>query len=109
VGLAQAFFARGIPNYIGPGWEVDDACARECARWFYAWILGLRRPADGEEVIGKSPSAIIGESLLEARRAAFQFKPDSSSWTAYQHYRRISDKLLPLPNGRKTTAAGPGP
>ena len=28
VGLAQAFFARGIPNYIGTAWEVDDACAR---------------------------------------------------------------------------------
>src|SRR5262249_21928065 len=24
VGLAQAFFSRGIQNYIGTGWEVDD-------------------------------------------------------------------------------------
>ena len=29
VGLAKAFFARGIPNYIGTAWQVDDACAQE--------------------------------------------------------------------------------
>ncbi|WP_139031292.1 CHAT domain-containing protein, partial [Bradyrhizobium sp. ORS 375] len=29
-GLAQAFFARGVPNFIGAGWQVDDECAREC-------------------------------------------------------------------------------
>ena len=26
-GLAQAYFARGIPNFIGAGWTVDDTCA----------------------------------------------------------------------------------
>jgi hypothetical protein len=101
VGLAQAFFARGIPNYIGTGWQVDDECARECARWFYTRILGLGRPADSEAVIGTSPPATIGESLLEARRAAYRFKRESSTWGAYQHYGRISDKLLPLPNTRR--------
>ncbi len=43
-GLAQAFFARGIPNFIGAGWQVDDACAEECARWFYARVMGLSGP-----------------------------------------------------------------
>ncbi len=43
-GLAQAFFARGIPNFIGAGWAVDDSCAEECARWFYARLFGLRAP-----------------------------------------------------------------
>lgn len=106
VGLAQAFFARGIPNYIGAGWEVDDACARECARWFYTRMLGLGRPTDGDVLVGRSPPAIIGDSLREARMAAFRFKPDSSSWAAYQHYGRISDKLLPLPNVRSASTPG---
>ncbi len=101
VGLAQAFFALGIPNYIGAGWKVDDECARECARMFYTRILGLRRPTDGEEVIGTSPPATIGESLLEARRVVFELKKESSSWGAYQHYGRTTDKLLPLPNARR--------
>ncbi len=68
VGLAQAFFARGIPNFIGTGWKVQDACALECARWFYTRVLGLRSPQAGGAVIGTAPPATIGESLLTARR-----------------------------------------
>jgi hypothetical protein len=109
VGLAQAFFARGIPNYVGTGWQVDDACAQECARWFYTRVLGLRRPANGEAVIGTAPPATIGESLLEARRAGFKFKKESSTWGAYQHYGRVNDKLLPLPNAGKAPGAGKDP
>lgn len=103
VGLAQAFFARGIPNYVGTGWQVDDACAEECARWFYTRVLGLRRPAEREQIIGTSPPATIGAALLEARRAVFQFKQESSTWGAYQHYGRVSEKLLPLPNAPHPT------
>src|SRR4029077_11319495 len=84
-GLAQAFFARGIPNFIGTGWQVDDACARECARWFYARVLGLRSPDETNGIIGASPPATIGEALREARRNAYLFKAESSSWGAYQH------------------------
>jgi hypothetical protein len=80
---------------------VDDACARECARWFYARVVGMRRPAGGEAVLGTSPPATIGDAMLEARKAALRFKKASSTWGAYQHYGRISDKLLPLPNVRE--------
>jgi len=93
-GLAQAFFALGIPNFIGAGWPVDDTCARMCARWFYARVLGLHTPDD----IGKSPPATIGEGLREARQKALECNADSSSWGAYQHYGRASDRLLAVPN-----------
>ena len=106
VGLAQAFFARGIPNYIGTGWRVDDACARECARWFYARVLGLRRPTDEHAVYGTSPPATIGEALREARRDVHDFRPDSTSWGAYQHYGRVTDKLLPFHNARANPRNG---
>jgi CHAT domain/Cytosol aminopeptidase family, N-terminal domain len=98
VGLAQAFFARGIPNYIGAGWQVGDRCARLFAQWFYARILGLESPEPATPVLGTSPPATIGDALLTARRAAHDFVPDSSTWGAYQHYGSVSDKLLPLPN-----------
>jgi hypothetical protein len=98
VGLAQAFFARGIPNYIGAGWKVDDACARECARWFYTRVFGLRRPTNGDGNNGTAPPATIGDALREARLAVFKLRPDSTSWGAYQHYGRVSDKLLPFRN-----------
>jgi CHAT domain len=105
VGLAQAFFARGIPNYIGTAWQVDDACARECARWFYARVFGLRHPANGDGVIGTAPPATIGDALVEARRAVLEFRKESSSWGAYQHYGRVADKLLPLPNAQRSRKA----
>src|SRR5262249_18068779 len=98
VGIAQAFFARGIRNFIGAGWEVDDACALECARWFYAQALGLNTPDGGGGVSGRSPPATIGHSLLQARRKTLELKPALSSWGAYQHYGTINDKLLPFRN-----------
>jgi hypothetical protein len=67
VGLAQAFFARGIPNFIGAGWQVDDTCALECARWFYARVLGIRSTDGSQGVIGTSPPATIGDALREAK------------------------------------------
>ncbi len=97
-GLAQAFFGRGIPNFIGTGWEVDDACAEECARWFYARVLGLRDPNAGSGVLGTAPPATIGEALQEARSKALLLKPRSSSWGAYQHYGHVSDKLVAIAN-----------
>lgn len=90
-GLAQAFFARGIPNFIGTGWTVDDACAAECARWFYARMIGLRSP-DGSEL--ETAPATIGEALRMARERAFQLKPELPSWGAYQHYGSPNDHLV---------------
>lgn len=105
VGLAQAFFARGIPNYIGSGWQVDDQCAQELARWFYARALGLVSPGEGHPPEVTAPPATIGEALLEARRAAYALKPESSTWGAYQHYGRVSDKILPFANADQPTEA----
>jgi CHAT domain/Peptidase family C25 len=92
VGLAQAFFARGIPNFIGAGWQVDDSCACECARWFYARVLGLRSPDDAD-CITDGPST-IGDALVEARGKVLDLNEESSSWGAYQHYGRTGDRLL---------------
>jgi hypothetical protein len=97
-GLAQAFFARGIPNFIGTGWQVDDACAQQCARWFYARVLGLRNPDDPDAAVDTSAPTTIGAALREARSKTLAFKRESSSWGAYQHYGRVSDRLLAPPN-----------
>ena len=37
--IAQAFFERGVPNYIGTGWPVDDAQALTIAASFYQALL----------------------------------------------------------------------
>jgi hypothetical protein len=98
VGIAQALFARGIPNFIGAGWKVDDISARECASWFYARALGLKGPCLQSGLTGTAPPATIGEALRHARSQVLEKYPSSSSWGAYQQYGRVSDKLLPFAN-----------
>ena len=77
-GLAQAFFERGVENYIGTGWPVDDAAALEFAKVFYAQALS------GEE---------LGSSLSKAREAILTI---GSTWGAYQHYGQATAKLITL-------------
>jgi hypothetical protein len=110
-GLAQAFFARGIPNFIGTGWKVDDVCAQQCARWFYARVLGLSSPGADGELIGQAPPATIGEALKKAREMAYACKPLSPSWGAYQHYGRVNDKLIAMLNNPApdSTSVQPAP
>jgi hypothetical protein len=95
-GLAQAFFGRGIPNYIGAGWEVDDGCAVECARWFYACLLGLTGPTERDGVAAIQSEATIGRALRIAREKTLALDPASSSWGAYQHYGHVSDRLVSI-------------
>jgi hypothetical protein len=97
-GLAQAFFGRGIPNYIGAGWEVDDDCAVECASWFYACLLGLTGPTENDGVAADPSNAKIGRALRIAREKTLALKPTSSSWGAYQHYGHVSDRLVSIPS-----------
>jgi hypothetical protein len=95
VGLAEAFFARGIQNYVGAGWAVDDALATRFARLFYCQALGLRRAPQGDQIIGTAPPATLGESLAAARRAILH---QGTTWGAYQHYGQSAAKLLAFPN-----------
>lgn len=75
-GLVQAFFERGVQNYIGTGWPVDDTAALEFAKVFYEKALS---------------GADLGSSLAEARRKILD---DGSTWGAYQHYGQATAELL---------------
>jgi CHAT domain len=103
-GLAQAFFGRGIPNYVGAGWEVDDRCAVECARWFYACLMGLNGPDPHDGIAATSSEATIGKALRKAREKALESNPESSSWGAYQHYGHVSDRLVSIANAPAASA-----
>jgi CHAT domain-containing protein len=74
--LAQAFFERGVQNYIGTGWPVDDLAALEFARVFYAEALS------GND---------LGSSLSKAREVILT---SGSTWGAYQHYGQATAKLM---------------
>jgi len=84
-GLAQAFFERGVQNYIGTGWPVDDAAALEFAKVFYTEALS------GNE---------LGTSLSKSREAILR---NGSTWGAYQHYGQAMAKLIALSEKSSTT------
>jgi len=87
-GMAEAFFACGVGNYIGAAWPVDDAAAVEFAREFYAraiagcsaeqvdkWPLG--------EKTGTAEPAPLYQALAHARRKLHR---QGLGWGGYQHY-----------------------
>src|SRR5918999_5020784 len=40
--FAEAFFARGVANFVCTAWPVDDAAARVFALTLYSDLLGIR-------------------------------------------------------------------
>ena len=83
-GLVQAFFERGVQNYIGTGWPVDDSAALEFAKVFYR-----------EALLGND----LGSSLSKAREAILT---SGSTWGAYQHYGQATAKLIKQPEKNST-------
>ena len=82
--VAQAFFERGVPNYVGSGWPVDDEQAGTFAAAFY------------ERLFAGEP---MREALQVARQKIFD-ETLGSTWGAYQHYGDPEDVLV-----RPTAAA----
>jgi hypothetical protein len=74
--LADEFFRRGVRDYIGTAWEVNDEGAILFAESLYEALLG-----------GAPGSASIGAAVRRARRA-LHAKADvfGALWAAYQHY-----------------------
>ncbi|MDH4084833.1 MAG: CHAT domain-containing protein [Nitrospira sp.] len=75
-GLAQAFFERGVQNYIGTGWPVDDVAALTFAECFYTKALS---------------GAELGIALAKARTKILH---QGSTWGAYHHYGQATAKLI---------------
>jgi CHAT domain len=75
-GLAEAFFERGIMNYIGTGWTVEDLPAVTFATVFY------------ERVLHGEP---LGDALSAARQRTLEQGP---TWGAYQHYGQVAARLV---------------
>jgi pimeloyl-ACP methyl ester carboxylesterase/O-acetyl-ADP-ribose deacetylase (regulator of RNase III) len=75
-GLAEAFFERGIQNYIGAGWPVADDAAVKFAATFYERVL---------------EAETLGQALAAARTAILDEGP---TWGAYHHYGQVDAVLV---------------
>jgi CHAT domain len=78
--LADEFFCRGVRNYIGTAWEVNDVGAIEFARILYERFV--------PDQTGKSSGIMdLGNAVSQARVALYkQSAKYGALWAAYQHY-----------------------
>ena len=74
--FAEAFFARGVQNFVCTAWPVNDRAARDFAKRLYSGLLGL----DGHEV---EPMHV---AMREARVEIYNTDYGRRTWGAYQHY-----------------------
>ncbi len=94
-GLAEAFFDRGIENYVGAGWQVSDEHAIKFAQTFY------------QKTIENGIS--LGEALSEARISISPHHteyvlPSDSTWGAYQHYGNPNTRLVDYSRDKRSEA-----
>lgn len=75
-GMAEAFFERGVQNYLGAGWPVADVQGVTFAETFYSKALS------GET---------LGESIAAARLSILG---QGSTWGAYHHYGQANTTLI---------------
>jgi hypothetical protein len=104
--FAEAFFQRGVSNFICSAWPVDDLAARRFACRLYAGLLGLRideRPSRTITNAWRAPFEPMHRAMLEARLAAIH-NGDSTidtagirTWGAYQHYGEPYARLFDSP------------
>ena len=105
--FAEAFFARGVANFVCTAWLVDDTAAREFALTLYSNLLGLKTK-NGQYVKG-SPEA-MHQAMRQARLAIAEEPYGVQTWGAYQHYGnprlRFFDKTTLMGSRAATTTSG---
>ncbi len=97
--FAEAFFARGVANFVCTAWPVDDAAALAFAERLYAGLLGLDREEEAMHeamAAARSEIALLGSGGLQ-------------TWGAYQHYGDPNFRIgrgpaTPKPTAKKAPA-----
>jgi pimeloyl-ACP methyl ester carboxylesterase len=73
--FAEAFFNRGVANFVCTAWPVDDVAARMFAVTLYSNLLGIQN--------GPVP---MHEAMKQARLTIARTPNGRTTWGAYQHY-----------------------
>lgn len=81
--FAEAFFERGVANFVGTAWPVHDDMALGFALAAYRSLLGL---GDGRAGTGGGPPACMHTAMRRARSLVAAEPGGVRDWGAYQHY-----------------------
>ncbi len=107
--FAEAFFQRGVTNFVCTAWPIDDLSARTFARVLYGHLLGIA--TDGTEdglryekaLSQEAPSMYV--AMRAARRAIADTPNGFQTWGAYQHYGNPYYRFFDLKPTARTQAA----
>jgi hypothetical protein len=94
--FAEAFFARGVSNFVCTAWPVDDKAALEFALTLYSCLLGLSE---------KHTPQSMHEAMKEARCKIADTDYGIRTWGAYQHYGNPNFRFF-YPTRERGRAAG---
>jgi hypothetical protein len=85
--FAEAFFARGVANFVCTAWPVDDLAARTFALTLYAGLLGMNAGLSLERPTRSDAGAIPMHEAMKVARLTIASTPSGrTTWGAYQHY-----------------------
>jgi len=107
--FAEAFFARGVANFVCTAWPVDDEAARTFALALYAGLLGLNR-IDSKIAARDTGPVPMHLAIRQARLEIAATTNGRTTWGAYQHYGNpYFQFFFPQSNGKAPkTAKRPG-
>ena len=110
VSVAEGFFARGIENYIGAGWPVNDSWATYFAVRFYSHVLGVtvtpRSPPQANEpqTVGKASRKPARSCLPGSERATSSVPPTASPHSECGVLTSTTARPLPRSSRRESEA-----
>lgn len=86
--FAEAFFNRGVSNFVCTAWPVDDLGARQFALGLYSKLLGLRPAGDQPDRYEIDPDGPrpMHIAMRDARTEIAATTNGRTTWGAYQHY-----------------------
>jgi hypothetical protein len=85
--FAEAFFARGVSNFVCAAWPVDDLASRDFALTLYSGLLGINLEDPGASSADSDPGALpMHAAMKQARLGIARTTNGRTTWGAYQHY-----------------------
>lgn len=81
--FAEAFFARGVQNFVCQAWPVQDETSRGFVLNLYSNLLGISYDGSVPSLIGGVP---MNEAMRRARLHVAATPTGETTRGAYQHY-----------------------
>jgi hypothetical protein len=94
--FAEAFFGRGVTNFICTAWPISDEAATDFAWALYSRLLGM------DDQGGSAGS--LWEAMQAARITLAKSGSGRTTWGAYQHYGNPYFRLVPTDAQRQELA-----